>query len=924
MFQGYDSDDAWDIACNKTCLSSDDEDHSDEELDDVDEMEREGVEDEYEVDMELDHYDGFGGHNQVGGVYRVAPVDVHLDQIIDLRRHWTEMSPRFGVNVVELRIHPARELEREASSSLGEVPPIHHIDTFLREVVTYLCENLPVDDHVQLELVSDNLPNGGVVNPLVPVGQIDEEAFLTSIENVIQSNNNVSVDDGSLTLNITHIVLPRGARYENQHHVLLKTFSDFNLETLKNRRCIHAIDRRYHPFCGVVSLMLAEELDGIEGLQRKRIFRKFKSRIKKISREARFICQRAGIPFANGVCIESFRKILELTPSCDHPLIIFSSKSFMTPILKCNLDAPGSEIYLLLDNNNHFGVISSINTFLGKPGVFCPKCEKFFTGNSTAHMCDRRLCKQCKSHCGNHNLSDSDKSVPNIVCDKCRRGFRGKKCFDAHLLRGGSPLLPGTHSVCSSFIACIKCHRDLQAKNGVPTGRNAYDTKTVHKCFHNKCRTCGEVVSGKHRCYIRALRPQYGKTKERYVDGRGEFYFFDMETCIVRKEDGDKVFEVNVVCVMDESGEKKWRFKGLKALDAFCTWIFLAEDSLLSLNHRVTFVSHNGSRFDMMFVLQWLCVKMTNSQPNIIFDNRSPMQIKMGKVYFIDSCLFIKAPLSSLPSQFGLEGVEKGDFPHEFNLKSNYNYVGQLPSPEFYGVRFMNKKKHKEFMKWWSEEDSAIRSGTKPLWNFKTEIVKYCMQDVDVLRRSWLAFEKSMFELTGLYPGILNMSAASFTNLVWKTTIESDREIGIVPRNNYFYQDRQSKVAYEWLSWLDAFYYGYELLFAGKCEEGEKRVLINRKYKVDGYHEATKTIFEFAGCAVHGCDKCTLPDKRSVFDNETNRDRKTQFDNRLARFAQCGYKVEVMWECEWKDLKERDESVRLQLEEIADETYESP
>lgn len=128
-------------------------------------------------------------------------------------------------------------------------------------------------------------------------------------------------------------------------------------------------------------------------------------------------------------------------------------------------------------------------------------------------------------------------------------------------------------------------------------------------------------------------------------------------------------------------------------------------------------------------------------------------------------------------------------------------------------------------------------------------------------------------------------------------------------------------MAYEWLSWLDAFYYGYEVLFAGKCEEGEKRVLINRKYKVDGYHKATKTIFEFAGCAVHGCDKCTLPDKRSVFDNETNRDRKTQFDNRLARFAQCGYKVEVMWECEWKDLKERDESVRLQLEEIADETY---
>lgn len=39
----------------------------------------------------------------------------------------------------------------------------------------------------------------------------------------------------------------------------------------------------------------------------------------------------------------------------------------------------------------------------------------------------------------------------------------------------------------------------------------------------------------------------------------------------------------------------------------------------------------------------------------------------------------------------------------------------------------MNKKKYKEFMKWWSEEDSVIRFGTKLFWNFKIEIVKYCM-----------------------------------------------------------------------------------------------------------------------------------------------------------------------------------------------------
>lgn len=195
------------------------------------------------------------------------------------------------------------------------------------------------------------------------------------------------------------------------------------------------------------------------------------------------------------------------------------------------------------------------------------------------------------------------------------------------------------------------------------------------------------------------------------------------------------------------------------------------------------------------------------------------------------------------------------------------------------------------------------------------------MQDVDVLRRSWKVFSDSMFSLTGLYPSVLNVSAASFTNLVWKTTIECNKEIGVIPRNNYFYQDKQSVVAYEWLSWLDAFYFAYELVFAGKCGEGEKRVMLNRKYKVDGYHEKTKTIFEFAGCTVHGCDKCTRPDDRSVYSNRKNRDLKTEMDNRLARFEQCGYSVEVMWECEWKRLKETDEVVKTQLQEISDETY---
>lgn len=654
--------------------------------------------------------------------------------------------------------------------------------------------------------------------------------------------------------------------------------------------------------------------------ERRRLFRRYKSYTNEVVREANRLCRVASVPFLGGVSVESLGVLMELFPYSNHPLVVFSVKSYMTPIYKCNLNADGPAIYLLLDKKGHFGIITSINSFLGKPGVFCVKCEKFFTGQSTRHTCDRRLCKQCKSRCGNHQDQISADSEGYRVCDSCYRGFKGQICFDCHLISGKSPLLPGTRTVCESFVACRKCHRDLQAKNGVPTGRNAYD-KTQHQCFTHKCRTCGQIVDNKHQCYIRKLNPTQGKSKERYVDGRGIFYFFDMETCIECTECGRRVFEVNVVSVMDETGQVSKRFKGAHALDLFMSWIFLAEDSFYSKDERYTFVSHNGSRFDMMFVMQWFCVNMTTCQPSVIFNHRSPMEIKLGKIFFIDSCLFIKAPLSALPKQFGLQDVSKGDFPHEFNVKENYLYEGQLPAPEYFGVRFMSPSRYEKFMEWRKEEDAAIRKGLKPLWNFQEQILEYCMRDVDVLRRSWLSFQESMFEITGLIPGIMNMSAASFTNLVWKTTLESSYEIGVIPRNNYFYQDQQSAVAFEWLSWLDAFYFSYELVFAGKCQQGEKRVVLDKKYKVDGYHPPTKRVFEFAGCFYHGCDKCTLPDKRSVYSNMTNRDLKTQFDNRISRMRAAGLEVEVMWECQWKVLKDSDSEVRDQLAEIADETY---
>ena len=94
---------------------------------------------------------------------------------------------------------------------------------------------------------------------------------------------------------------------------------------------------------------------------------------------------------------------------------------------------------------------------------------------------------------------------------------------------------------------------------------------------------------------------------------------------------------------------------------------------------------------------------------------------------------------------------------------------------------------------------------------------------------------------------------------------------------------------------------------------GEHVILQGAKtYYVDGYDETTKTVYEFNGCFWHGCPKC-FPDRdktRHKMHDQTMRDvYEATILKQDALFAE-GYSVIVMWECEWTQLKQEDESVR--------------
>ena len=63
-----------------------------------------------------------------------------------------------------------------------------------------------------------------------------------------------------------------------------------------------------------------------------------------------------------------------------------------------------------------------------------------------------------------------------------------------------------------------------------------------------------------------------------------------------------------------------------------------------------------------------------------------------------------------------------------------------------------------------------------------------------------------MYEITGFHIGIENCTAASFTNIVWRSTI-SHFKIGLIPKGNYLKNHTESKIGRSWLIYQDLLFY---------------------------------------------------------------------------------------------------------------------
>ena len=127
-----------------------------------------------------------------------------------------------------------------------------------------------------------------------------------------------------------------------------------------------------------------------------------------------------------------------------------------------------------------------------------------------------------------------------------------------------------------------------------------------------------------------------------------------------------------------------------------------------------------------------------------------------------------------------------------------------------------------------------------------------------------------------------------------------------------FYPEQTcSFVAIKWLEW-EAKKRGIHIHHA-RCGHGGERQILGAR--VDGYHEETKTVFQFHGCLWHGCEKCYPEERQGLVMQKTRQgkvitrldtkkkpmNRKTAYELTLKRtqdLRQEGYRVVEKWEHE--------------------------
>ncbi len=746
------------------------------------------------------------------------------------------------------------------------------LSAIIDDVLQRLTTSIRPRDMVRIILQAPGLDKP-IALPFIKKDDLTMDRFMARVEHVLQSKKDVKLDS-DMQINFVHMEMPDGGKWGRK---VLKMWS----EKKKDWNCIIPITNQSDNMClarAIVTGRAKQEMKCTDY-----VWRRIKEG-KTIQRDRAIeLHVLAGVP-TYAPCgleqVEAFQKVVENYQLC------VVSKEHLNKIIYQGPPKPKG-IYLLY-NDSHFDLITSMAAYLDRKH-WCHDC-KIGYDHKQKHRC-RDTCRVCRSG----NCLMSDRVDQWVRCSDCKRYFKSRECYENHKRQGSAIKKFGT--VCKQYFKCEKCDRVVN-KNMMRKGEK-------HDCTELWCRVCQSFFPAGHKCYIKPVPiPKHGDDAGRKKESFS-YIFFDVES---RQETG--VHKPNL-CVAQKSCEtcaphpweepcaqcgetKQMVFKGEDCMERFCLWLFKEE------RHRhAVCLAHNLKGYDGYFILQFLYDN--GIKPNVIFNGARIMSVFVPEISitFKDSLNFFPMALSKLPKAFGIEELCKGHYPHLMNTKENEGYVGELPAVEFYDPNSMSESGKKQFLKWY---DAEKKKGE--VWDLQKELLKYCVNDVDILRRCCMQFRSMFMEVTktdfedpGVDPLEKPITIASACNLVLRRNFLEPESIAIIPPNGYGPGQNFSKDSIRWLNY-ESRRDGSNIVHA--MNGGEVR--LHGRVTADGICFETRKIYSYLGCLFHACRSCYDEDTINPLSQKPMAElyRLTIYRRNQIRTLYPDFELVEIWEHDWR------------------------
>lgn len=561
-------------------------------------------------------------------------------------------------------------------------------------------QKLKSNDKIRVVVKDPNLKSGFVSIPLMNVSQFSVSMIFKAFEEVIESNEDFEVS-GDTSIHFISVKMPAPAEfalgsYEPNKHKLNKDMKKSIIQ-IKNKDDL-CVARAV-----VTGILRIEQGVNSKDYDNAKRGRKIQETLALELLEDADIPQRK-LNLTDIMNLESYTGYnITIIDGDDYNNVLYpdvDDKDYIAPY-------DDDKVIYLYKHQGHCDLIANnrVAGFFGKEN-FCHKCKKCYKKKGF-HKCKFKCNICCSTKCD--SLFIKKKMSYTIECKDCFRFFPTQNCFDNHLITNKKG-----ECVCSRVWKCQDCKKVLSRDTQPPE---------THICGDYLCPNCKRVVHKEHKCFMYPKKIK--KKSEDYV-------FFDFETDISGEH--HKVMYSVSMTFNDETPIIH------TDIDQFCNWAFEQK------NH--TFIAHNGKGYDYQFIIRWVYAN-TDYQPFVIFNGSkiNYMSIKELNIRFIDSLSFITRPLKDFPKIFGEKELKKGYFPHWFNTKEHWDYIGEMPDASYFKYNSFKEKSRNDFIKWY---DDKVKNNY--IWNQKKEMKEYCISDVDILRKCCIKFRQLYIDVGDIDP----------------------------------------------------------------------------------------------------------------------------------------------------------------------------